>query len=37
VPIRTSVRTFALEQANEALAALRAGEIEGSAVIAVAR
>jgi propanol-preferring alcohol dehydrogenase len=36
VPIRASVRTFALEQANEALAALRAGEIEGSAVVAVA-
>jgi propanol-preferring alcohol dehydrogenase len=33
VPVRTSVRTFALEQANQALAALRAGELQGAAVL----
>jgi propanol-preferring alcohol dehydrogenase len=36
VPIRTTVSVFALEQAEAALAALRAGHIEGSAVISVA-
>jgi propanol-preferring alcohol dehydrogenase len=36
VPVRTTVTTFALEQAEDALAALRAGRIEGSAVISVA-
>ncbi len=35
VPIRTTVRAFALEQANQALDALRAGKIEGSVVLAV--
>jgi len=32
-PIRTSVRTYPLEQANEALADLRAGRLEGAAVL----
>jgi propanol-preferring alcohol dehydrogenase len=36
VPVRTTVTVFALEQAEEALTALRAGRIEGSAVISVA-
>ena len=36
VPVRTTVTSFALEQAEDALAALRAGRIEGSAVISVA-
>jgi len=35
VPVRTHVRTFRLEEANVALAALRRGEIEGAAVIAI--
>jgi propanol-preferring alcohol dehydrogenase len=33
VPIRTEFQTFALDQANEALARLRAGELEGAAVL----
>ncbi|MFQ5349302.1 MAG: zinc-dependent alcohol dehydrogenase family protein [Thermoanaerobaculia bacterium] len=33
VPVRTSVRTFPLEQANEALAALREGRLQGAAVL----
>src|SRR5690349_5492532 len=33
VPVRTTVHPYALEDAEEALRALRAGEIEGSAVI----
>jgi alcohol dehydrogenase, propanol-preferring len=33
IPIRTTVTTFPLEQAETALARLRAGEIEGSAVL----
>jgi propanol-preferring alcohol dehydrogenase len=33
VPVRTTVRRFPLEQANEALATLRAGELEGAAVL----
>jgi propanol-preferring alcohol dehydrogenase len=33
VPVRTAVTAFALEQANEALAHLRAGEIRGAAVL----
>lgn len=33
VPVRTSVTTFPLEQANEALAALREGLFEGAAVL----
>jgi propanol-preferring alcohol dehydrogenase len=36
VPIRPEVETFALEQANEALDALRSGRIRGSAVLDVA-
>lgn len=35
VPVRTEVETFTLEQANEALAALRAGRIRGAAVLVV--
>jgi propanol-preferring alcohol dehydrogenase len=35
VPVHTHVESFALEQANEALARLRAGEIRGAAVLAV--
>jgi len=33
VPVRTSVRSFPLEAANEALAALRAGAFDGAAVL----
>jgi len=33
VPVRTEVQLFPLEQANEALARLRAGEIQGAAVL----
>jgi alcohol dehydrogenase, propanol-preferring len=33
VPVRTEVRTFALEQANEALARLREGRLRGAAVL----
>ena len=33
VPVRTSVETFPLEQANEALARLRAGRLRGAAVL----
>jgi alcohol dehydrogenase, propanol-preferring len=36
VPVRTTVQRFALEQAEEALDRLRAGRIEGAAVVAVA-
>ena len=35
VPVRTEVEPFALEQANDALTRLRAGEIRGAAVLAV--
>ena len=35
--VRTEVEAFPLEQANEALARLRAGEIRGAAVLAVIR
>ena len=35
VPVRTEVETFALENANEALARLRAGRIRGAAVLAI--
>jgi len=35
VPVTTSVMTFALNEANEALAALRDGRLEGAAVLAV--
>ncbi len=37
VPVRTEVETFPLEQANEALSSLRAGDVRGAAVLAVAR
>jgi propanol-preferring alcohol dehydrogenase len=33
VPVRTNVTTYALEDAEQALADLRAGRFEGSAVI----
>jgi propanol-preferring alcohol dehydrogenase len=33
IPVRTAVETFPLEQANEALDRLRAGEIRGAAVV----
>ena len=33
VPVRTRVETFPLEEANEALARLRAGKINGAAVL----
>jgi alcohol dehydrogenase, propanol-preferring len=36
VPVRTEVETYPLEQANEALDRLRAGEVRGAAVLAVA-
>jgi propanol-preferring alcohol dehydrogenase len=36
VPVRTEVEAFPLAAANEALAALRAGEVRGAAVLAVA-
>jgi alcohol dehydrogenase, propanol-preferring len=35
VPVRTQVRIFPLEQANEALDALRRGHVHGAAVLAV--
>ncbi len=35
VPVRTAVRTLPLGAANEALAALRAGEVQGSLVLSV--
>jgi propanol-preferring alcohol dehydrogenase len=33
VPVRTTVLTFPMEQANEALARLRGGKIKGAAVL----
>jgi propanol-preferring alcohol dehydrogenase len=36
VPVRTEVEVFPLAAANEALATLRAGEVRGAAVLAVA-
>jgi propanol-preferring alcohol dehydrogenase len=33
VPVRTEVTTFALEDANEALDAIRTGAIDGSVVL----
>src|ERR671937_834120 len=36
VPVRTEVRAFALEEANEALEHLRRGEVHGSAVLHLA-
>jgi propanol-preferring alcohol dehydrogenase len=35
IPIRTEIETFALEEANEALSRLRAGDIRGAAVLAI--
>ena len=35
VPVRTTVQEFPLDQAEEALSRLRAGRIEGSAVLTV--
>jgi alcohol dehydrogenase, propanol-preferring len=35
VPVRPEIEAFALEQANEALESLRAGDIRGSAVLTV--
>jgi propanol-preferring alcohol dehydrogenase len=35
IPIRTTVQTYPLEQANEALLALKRSEIDGTAVLAV--
>jgi propanol-preferring alcohol dehydrogenase len=35
IPIRTTIATFPLEEAETALARLRSGEIEGSAVLTV--
>jgi propanol-preferring alcohol dehydrogenase len=35
VPVRTEVKTFPLEEANEALARLRSGKIQGAAVLTV--
>jgi alcohol dehydrogenase, propanol-preferring len=37
IPIRTTVQEFPLDQAEEALTRLRAGQIEGSAVLTVPR
>ena len=37
VPVRTEVRTFPLEEANEALARLRSGRIQGAAVLVLKR
>jgi propanol-preferring alcohol dehydrogenase len=36
VPVRTSVETFPLEQANDALALLRDGKVQGSVVLQIA-
>jgi propanol-preferring alcohol dehydrogenase len=36
VPIRTKIREFPLEEANEALQHLRAGELNGAAVLKIA-
>jgi propanol-preferring alcohol dehydrogenase len=33
VPVRTEVKVFPLEEINEALDALRAGKLEGAAVL----
>jgi propanol-preferring alcohol dehydrogenase len=33
VPVRTEVERFSLEQANEALDRLRAGDVRGAAVL----
>ncbi|WP_017327195.1 hypothetical protein [Synechococcus sp. PCC 7336] len=36
IPVSTEVRPFPLERANEALSALRSGNIRGAAVLVVA-
>jgi propanol-preferring alcohol dehydrogenase len=36
IPARTTVRTYPLEAANEALADLKAGRIDGAAVLKIA-
>jgi alcohol dehydrogenase, propanol-preferring len=36
VPVRVQVRSFALEEANEAIDHLRRGEVHGSAVLHLA-
>ena len=36
IPVRTTITAFPLEEAEAALTRLRAGEIEGSAVLSVA-
>ncbi len=36
VPVRTEVQTFRLSEANEALGALKAGKIQGAAVLVIA-
>jgi propanol-preferring alcohol dehydrogenase len=33
IPVRTEIESFPLEEANEALARLRAGKIQGAAVL----
>jgi propanol-preferring alcohol dehydrogenase len=35
IPVRTEVQAFALEEANEALARLRSGKIQGAAVLVI--
>ncbi len=35
IPVRTAVEVFALEDANEALARLRAGRLTGAAVLRI--
>ena len=35
VPVRTQIREFRLDEANEALQHLRAGELQGAAVLSV--
>jgi propanol-preferring alcohol dehydrogenase len=37
VPVRTQTERFRLEQANEALARLRAGQLQGAAVLCPAQ
>ena len=36
IPVRTDITPFPLEQANEALDAVRTGRVHGSAVLSVA-
>ncbi|MBP1601016.1 MAG: hypothetical protein H6Q06_1167, partial [Acidobacteria bacterium] len=35
IPVRTEVQVFTLERANEALDRLRAGRIQGAAVLSI--